>query len=136
MALITFKLTDATGHYLAPPPFSPYKRRHPLLPFTAPPPLISPLHLSSSTTAVEFPLCHSFSAIARSPHRCPSPGQARDGFPAFTSLFCALAGKLTCSRVAGGQTPVSTPPCPGFLLSAPQPVHGGRAESIIRRPGP
>jgi hypothetical protein len=38
------------------------------------------------------------------------------------SPFCASAGELRRTGAAGGQAPVSAPPCP---LSAPASVHGG-----------
>jgi hypothetical protein len=122
---MTFRLTVVAGRRLSPPPFNPYKRRRPMLPFATPPPLIFPLPPSSSTTTIEFPLRHSFSAVTRSPHYRLSPGEARDGLPALPSLCCTLAGVLTCFGVARGQTPASTPPRPGFHQSVPLPVHGG-----------
>jgi hypothetical protein len=60
-----------------------------------------------------------------------SNSEARDGFPALGSLFCALACELPCSGVGGGQTPVSTPLRPDVLPSVPPAILGGQRDPTV-----
>jgi hypothetical protein len=112
----------------------PYKRRAPSPSFTAPLPApisLSP-RLSSPLSAAASPFC---TIVAQPPQRRPSSGETRAEFPSLPSPFCAPAGELWHTGAAGGQAPVSAPPCP---LSTPPWVHGAppdRPRSTVRGPG-
>jgi hypothetical protein len=100
----------------APLPPGPYKKRAPPLDFTAPPQLTLPLSRSPCSPVADLPPHGYFLTVARPPHRCLGLGEPPTGFPAFPSHCCTPAGELPCSTEAGGQAPVSAPPCP---LSVP-----------------
>jgi hypothetical protein len=90
--------------------------------FTAPLPALTSLSPISSLSLTERRHHRAFPIVARPPRRCSSPGEALDELPVLPSPFCALTGELWRTGAAGGQSPVSAPPCP---LSAPASVHGG-----------
>jgi hypothetical protein len=92
-----------------------------------------------SAAVAELSLLRRFPAVARSPHRRLSLGEARAEFPVLPSLCCAPAGELPCTEVAGGHAPVRAPPrssafdprqCQLTVDRAPWP------RSITRGPGP
>jgi hypothetical protein len=103
-----------------------YKGRAISLSFTAPLPALISLSPSSSLSLTERRHHRAFPAVARPPRCRSSPGEALDELPVLPSPFCAPAGELRRTGAAGGQAPVSTPPCP---LSAPASVHGGPSAS-------
>jgi hypothetical protein len=84
------------------------------------------VHSYSSPSATASPFC---TTVARPPQLRPSSGETRAKFPSLPSPFCVPAGELWCTGAAGGQAPVSSPPCP---LSAPPWVH----DALSDRPGP
>jgi hypothetical protein len=107
---------------------NPHIKIPPKSPISLSPRLCNPL--SPSTAASSF--C---TVVARPPQRRPSPGEALAQFPTFPSLCCAPVGELLCTGAAGGQAPVTAPPCP---LSAPPWVHGAppdRPRTTGRGPG-
>jgi hypothetical protein len=123
MALITFKPTVAAWPPPPPPPSGTYKRRRPPAGSPRTQPLYFALPSRSNTTTTSLPSldCHTTSrALVR-----PETSSLR------SPLFCALAGELTCSGVAGGQTSKSTPPCPSVLPSTPPSVHGGPHDPVV-----
>jgi hypothetical protein len=137
MALITFKLTIAAQPPPPPPSFGPYKS------IRTPPPIGSPhthplylsLPLSSSTATAESSLCRCYIVVARPPHCRRAPVRLEPIFSTLPSLFCALTNELPCFRVAGSQTPASTPPCPNVLPSALPSVHSGPHDlAVVQRP--
>jgi hypothetical protein len=82
-------------------------------PHTSPRPSLLLSHAENPPHRV--PVSFRTTAVARSPRRRPSSGEARAELPVLLSLFCALAGELWCTRAAGGHTPVSAPPRSGTL---------------------
>jgi hypothetical protein len=120
----------------APPPSGPIN--WPPRPYGSPhlPISLFPLSQSTSATVAEPSLLRRFPTVARSPHRRLIPGEARAELP---SCCCAPTGELPCTRVAGGQTPVSTPPRSGaFGLRHRRSTvdRAPRPRSITRGPGP
>jgi hypothetical protein len=111
--------TPATSPRRSP---DPYKSRATSPSFTAPFPALISLSPSSNLPLTEHRHHRAFPVVARPPCRHLSSGEARAELPVLPSPFCAPAGDLRRTGVAGGQAPVSVPPCP---LSTPASVHGG-----------
>jgi hypothetical protein len=87
-------------------------------------------HVFPSAAASPF-----YTTVARPPQRRPSSGDTQAVFPSLPSPLCAPAGELWRTGAAGGQAPMSAPPCP---LSAPPWLHGAppdRPRSTVRGPG-
>jgi hypothetical protein len=109
-------------HFLPGAPPSPIKgEHHPRVTPHLSPLLFPSLHAyaMSSPSAAASRFC---TTVARPLQRRPSSGEARAELPVLPSPFCAPAGELWRTGVAGGQAPVSAPPCP---LSASASVHNG-----------
>jgi hypothetical protein len=93
----------------------PYKRRGPPLEFTAPLPASFRFTPRSSLPLTERRRLCFCTIVARPPRRRPSSGDALAKLPVLSSLFCAPAGELWCTRKAGGRPPVTALPRSGTL---------------------
>jgi hypothetical protein len=107
-------LTPALTPPTTPPRCSPdpYKRRAPPPEFTAPLPASLRFSPRSSLPLTEHRHLWFCTAIARPPRCRPSSSEALAELPVLSSLYCAPAGELWCTGVAGGRTLVSVPPRP------------------------
>jgi hypothetical protein len=104
---------------------SSYKRQWAPPALTAPFPLSPELPRAFLHPHVELKPLPFVASVTPPLHHRPSPGEAWTEIPVFPSLYCALAGELLCSGVAGGQDPAGAPPHFGALWSTPPPVHDG-----------
>jgi hypothetical protein len=87
-------------------PDDPRSTPHLTVPFSSPLPRRKP-------SPPSFPRPLRATAVARSPRRRPSPGEALVELPVRSSLCCGPAGELCCTGAAGSRAPVSAPPRPG-----------------------
>jgi hypothetical protein len=80
----------------------PYKRRAPPPEFTAPLPASLRFSPHSSLPLTKRRRLQFCTAVAQPPRRRSSPGEALAELPVCSSLFCANAGEVWCTRTAGG----------------------------------